>query len=182
MQIQVELLREIVESADLTAAMHRIIAFPHERLAFETLEAPTDRQLKWNASAIRQFVTRHPRRNVPDSHVLRAKYHLNTVAEHISYAQNKRDLDTAENRFVKFALQDFRAFASRSTEVFESESGWVAAAEYCRRISGILDEWLGQHSSIRLVIFISLAGEPCTSTQRREPRAFAVVAEIPHCC
>lgn len=144
MQIQVELLREIVESADFTAAMQRIIAFPHERLAFETLEARTDRQLKWNASSIRQFVTRHPRRNVPSSHVLRAKYHLKTVAEHISYAQKKRDLDTAENRFVKFALQDFRAFASRSTEVFEAESGWEAAAEICRRLSGILDEWLGR--------------------------------------
>src|SRR6266513_475809 len=107
----------------------------------KTLQARTDRQLKWNASAIRQFVTRHPRRNVPDSHVLRAKYHLNTVAEHISYAQKKRDLDTAENRFVKFALQDFRAFASRSTEVFESESGWEAAAGICRRLSGILDDW-----------------------------------------
>src|SRR5438552_9625574 len=144
MQIQVELLREIVESADFAAAMHRIVAFPHERLASETLEVRTDRQLKWNASAIRQFVTRHPRRKVPDSHVLRAKYHLNTVAEHISYAQKKRDLDTAENRFVKFALQDFRAFASRSTEVFESESGWEAAAEICRRVSSILDEWLGR--------------------------------------
>ena len=144
MQIQVELLREIVESADFTAAMHRIIAFPHERLAFETLQARTDRQLKWNASAIRQFVTRHPRRNVPASHVLCAKYHLKTVAEYISYAQKKRDLDTAENRFVKFALQDFRAFASRSTEVFESESGWEAAAEICRRISGILDGWLAR--------------------------------------
>ena len=28
--------------------------------------------------------------------------------------------------------------------MFESESGWVAAAEICRRISGILDEWLGR--------------------------------------
>lgn len=144
MQIQVELLREILESADFTAAMHRIITFPHERLAFEALEVRTDRQLKWNASAAREFVTRHPRRNVPDSHALRANYHLNTVAEHISYSQKKRDLDTPENRFIKFALQDFRAFVSRSTEVFESESGWEAVAGICRRLSGILDEWLGR--------------------------------------
>ena len=51
MQIQIELLREILESADFAAAMHRIITFPHERLAFEALEVRTDRQLKWNASA-----------------------------------------------------------------------------------------------------------------------------------
>ena len=144
MQIQVELLREILEGADFAAAIHRIITFPHERLAFETLEVRTDRQLKWNAPAIRQFVTRHPRRNVPDSHVLRVNYHLNAVAERISYSQKKRDLDTAENRFVKFALRDFRAFVSRSTEVFESESGWEAVAAICRRLSGVLDEWLGR--------------------------------------
>ncbi|PYS82864.1 MAG: hypothetical protein DMF70_07475 [Acidobacteria bacterium] len=43
MQIQTELLREILESADFAAAMHRIITFPHERLAFEALEVRTDR-------------------------------------------------------------------------------------------------------------------------------------------
>ena len=144
MQIQVELLREILESADFAAAVHRIITFPHERLAFEALEVRTDRQLKWTANAVREFVTRHPRRDVPSTHPLRANYHVKTVAEHISYSQKKRDLDTPENRFVKFVLQDFRAFVSRSTEVFESESGWEAASEICHRLSGILDQWLGR--------------------------------------
>ena len=183
MQIQIELLREILESADFAAAMHRIITFPHERLAFEALEVRTDRQLKWNASAVREFVTRHPRRNVPHSHALRANYHLNTVAEHISYSQKKRDLDTPENRFIKFALQDFRAFVSRSTEVFESENGWEAVAGICRRLSGILDEWLGRafFDSVGEFRFRS-SREPCTSTQRRVPRAVALVAEISHCC
>ncbi|PYS82863.1 MAG: hypothetical protein DMF70_07470 [Acidobacteria bacterium] len=81
---------------------------------------------------------------MPESHALRTNYHLATVAEHISYSQKRRDLDTAEHRFIKFALQDFRAFVSRSAEVFESESGWEAAAAICRRLSGILDEWLGR--------------------------------------
>jgi predicted component of viral defense system (DUF524 family) len=144
MQIQIELLREILESADFAAAMHRIITFPHERLAFEALEVRTDRQLKWTANAVREFVTRHPRRDVPSIHPLRTNYHVKTVAEHISYSQKKRDLDTPENRFVKFALEDFRAFVSRSAEVFESESGWEAASEICYRLSSILDEWLGR--------------------------------------
>ena len=152
MQIQVELLREILESADFAAAMHRIITFPHERLAFETLEVRTDRQLKWTGKAVREFMTRNPRRDVPPNHSLYTNYHVSTVAERISYSQKKPDLDTAENRFVRFALQDFRGFVSRSTEVFESRNGWQAAAVICRRLSGILDEWLGRP-------FFKLVGE-----------------------
>jgi predicted component of viral defense system (DUF524 family) len=144
MQIQIELLREVLESSDFGAAIHRIISFPHERLAFEAFEIRTNRQLKWNAAAVRELLRRQPRRTVPDSHPLHANHRIKTVAERISYAQKKRDLDTAENRFIKFALQDFRAFISRSTEVFESENGWEAAAGVCRRLSAILDEWLGR--------------------------------------
>jgi predicted component of viral defense system (DUF524 family) len=144
MQIQVELLREILDGADFGAALQRIITFPHERLGFEPIQVRTDRQVKWNRLAVQQFVTRYPRRAVPSSHPLRMHAGLRNIAEQISYAQKRRDLDTAENRFVKFALRDFHAFISRSEEVFELERGWEAAAATCHRLSGILDEWLGR--------------------------------------
>jgi predicted component of viral defense system (DUF524 family) len=144
MQIQLELLREILEGGDFAAALQRIIAFPHERLAVETREVRTDRQIKWTAAVFQQLVKRYPRREIPATSSLRSKFRVTSIAERISFAEKKRDLDTAENRFIKFALQDFRAFISRSQGVFESESGWQAAAGICHRLLGILDEWLSR--------------------------------------
>ena len=64
----------------------------------------TDRPIRWTPSAVRQLVSYNPRREVPPSHPLRTHLGLETVAERVLVPRKSRDLDTAENRFVKFAL------------------------------------------------------------------------------
>ena len=144
LQIQLELLRETLDSADFSAAIQRILSFPHERLSTGSDSVPTDRPIRWTRSVVRQLMTRNPRREVAAGHSLRSIPGLETVAERVLVPRKSRDLDTPENRFVKFALREFQAFLTHSQAVFESCAGWGASAGLARRLAASVDDWLGR--------------------------------------
>lgn len=144
LQIQLELLRETLDSADFSAALQRILNFPHERLTMVSDSVSTDRPIHWTPSAVRQLVTGNPRREVPASHPLRTQLGLESIAERVIAPRKSRDLDTLENRFVKFALGEFRAFLTHAQGVFDSSSGWGASAALSRRLAATVEDWLGR--------------------------------------
>jgi hypothetical protein len=144
LQIQLELLRETLDSAEFSAALQRILSFPHERLSTAIDTVPSDRPAKFPPRAIRQLAEGSPRRQVPEGHPLRARPGLSTVAERVHVPRRSRDLDTPENRFVKFALGDFRAFLTHAEAVFESCPGWGASAALARRLAATIGDWLGR--------------------------------------
>jgi predicted component of viral defense system (DUF524 family) len=144
LQIQLELLRETLDSADFSAALQRILSFPHERLSTVSDSVSTDRPIRWTPSAVRQLVTGNPRREVPATHPLWTHLGLESVAERVLVPRKSRDLDTLENRFVKFALGEFRAFLTHAQGVFESCAGWGASAALSRRLAATVEDWLGR--------------------------------------
>jgi predicted component of viral defense system (DUF524 family) len=144
LQIQLELLRETLDSAEFSAALQRILSFPHERLSTAIDTVPSDRPAKFPPRAIRQLAAGSPRRQVPVGHPLRARPGLSTVAERVHVPRKSRDLDTPENRFVKFALGDFRAFLTHAEAVFEACDGWGASAALARRLAATIGDWLGR--------------------------------------
>ncbi|NPC55189.1 DUF2357 domain-containing protein [Caenimonas soli] len=144
LQLQLELLRETLDSSDFSSAMQRILTYPNERLTTVVDSVSTDRPIRWTPLAIRQLVSNNPRRAIPAGHPLRATSGLETVAEWVSLPHKSRDLDTAENRFVKFALGEFRAFLTHAQVVFESCKGWGASAALAKRLAGQIEEWLGR--------------------------------------
>jgi predicted component of viral defense system (DUF524 family) len=144
LQIQLELLRETLDSSEFSAALQRILSFPHERLSAVNDTISTDRPIRWTPAAVRQLVTNNPRRTVPASHPLRAVAGLESMAERVTIPRKSRDLDTPENRFVKFALGEFRAFLAHAQGVFESCAGWGASAALAHRLGVTVDDWLGR--------------------------------------
>ena len=144
LQIQLELLRETLDSADFSAALQRILNFPHERLSTVSDSVSTDRPIRWTPSAVRQLVAGNPRREVPATHPLRTRLGLASVAERVLVPRKSRDLDTLENRFVKFALGEFRAFLTHAQGVFESSQGWGASAALSRRLAAKVEDWMGR--------------------------------------
>ncbi len=144
LQIQLELLRDTLDSNDFTAALQRILSNPHERLSTVAASVSTDRPIRWTPSAVRQLVTGDQRREVPVSHPLRLALGLESVAERVWVQRHSRDLDTLENRFVKFALGEFRAFLTHSQRVFESSAGWAASVALSRRLAAAVDDYLGR--------------------------------------
>lgn len=144
LQIQLELLRETLDSSDFASAMQRILSYPHERLTTVVVSVSTDRPIRWTSSAVRQLVGNNPRRAIPVGHPLRAATGLESVAERVLIPRRSRDLDTPENRFVKFALGEFRAFLAHAQVIFESCKGWGASASLAKRLAGNIEDWLGR--------------------------------------
>lgn len=142
LQIQVELLREVLDGHDFAAALYRILRFPHERLSTVSQRISTDRPIQWGPTTVRQLVSARPRREIPASHSLRSIAGLQTVADRVEVSHKRRDLDTPENRFVKFGLGEFRAFLTHAQDVFESTGGWSASAALSRRLIATLDDCL----------------------------------------
>ena len=148
LQIQLELLRETLDSADFSAALQRILSFPHERLSTVSDSVSTDRPIRWTPAAVRQLVTGNPRREVPATHPLRTQLGLESIAEQVLVPRKSRDLDTLENRFVKFALGEFRAFLTHAQGVFEAKencNAWGASAALSRRLAATVEDWLGRN-------------------------------------
>lgn len=144
LQIQLEFLRETLDGAEFSSALQRILSYPHERLSTTSDSVSTDRPIRWTSSAVRQLMMRNPRRAVPTAHPLRVKLGLETVAERVQVQRNFPDRDTPENRFVKFALGEFRAFLTHAERVFESNDGWGASAALARRLASTVEDWLGR--------------------------------------
>jgi predicted component of viral defense system (DUF524 family) len=144
LQIQLELLRETLDSAEFSAALQRVLSFPHERLSTASDSVPADRPVRWTPSAIRQLTRGTPRRAVPPDHPLRLNPGIDTIAGRVTVRRKSRDLDTPENRFVKFALGEFRAFLTHAEGVFESCAGWGASASVARRLAAAIDDWLAR--------------------------------------
>lgn len=144
LQFQLELLRETLDSANFSAALQRILSFPHERLSTVSDSVSTDRPIRWTPSAVRQLVMGNPRREVPATHPLRTQLGLESVAERVLVPRKSRDLDTLENRFVKFALGEFQAFLTHAQGIFELCAGWGASAAVSRRLAATVEDWLGR--------------------------------------
>ena len=144
LQIQLEFLREILDSTDFSAALQRILTFPHERLSTISDSISTDRSIHWTPTAVQQLVSRNPRRMVPAAHPLRSKPGLTTVAERVLIPHKLRDLDTPENRFIKYALGEFRSFLTHAQRVFDAAADWGVAAALARRLAATTEDWLGR--------------------------------------
>lgn len=144
LQLQLELLREILDGTDFAATMQRILSYPHETLSTVIDSVTTERPIRWTPSAVRQLVSNNPRRTIPAGHPLRAATGLSSVAERVTIPRRSRDLDTPENRFIKFALGEFRSFLAHAQSVFEGTKGWGASVALSRRLASMVDDWLGR--------------------------------------
>lgn len=141
LQIQVELLREILDGEEFRAAINRIVQFPHERMSVRHDEVPSERVSRWNPRLVQQMVSRNPRRILPTSHPVTASG-LTSISNTIRVDAKTRNIDTAENRFVKFALTEFRQFLAFSLEAFRSCPGWEVSEALARRLISYMDQVL----------------------------------------
>ena len=144
LQIQLEFLRDTLDSVEFSAAMQRILSFPHDRLSAINDPVSSNRPIRWTAVAVRQLVVGNPRNIIPALHPLRTKAGLESIAEQVLVPRKSRDLDTPENRFIKFVLGEFRAFLTHAQFVFDSNSEWGASAALSHRLAGTVDDWLGR--------------------------------------
>ena len=145
LQIQIELLRETLDSVEFSAAIQRILNYPHERLSTVSDSVSSDKPIRWTSTNVRQLMRGSPRREVPATHPLQSQHGLKSIACRVQQLRKSRDLDTLENRFVKHVLVEFRAFLTHARRVFESCSDWNASAALALRLSAKVEDWLGRN-------------------------------------
>jgi predicted component of viral defense system (DUF524 family) len=160
-QIQLELLREVVDSSEFASSLHRILTFPHERTSNSTESVATDYPIRWGVSEVRQLLSGTARRLLPETHPLRIHTEIRTIAGRVLAVRKSKDMDTPENRFIKHALLEFQAFLTRAEIVFEAKENWGISAELSRRLSARINELLDRSFFREIgVLLVAPLGSP----------------------
>ncbi|RLP26825.1 DUF2357 domain-containing protein [Mesorhizobium sp. YM1C-6-2] len=105
LQQQFFFLRSLIDCADFRAAIQQVLAQPHSRLVATHEERSASRPVSGGADIGRQIASRYPRERLASSHPLRAS--LPTIPRYIQSSAVVETLDTQENRFVLFVIEQF---------------------------------------------------------------------------
>ena len=128
MEQQLEFLRHTLESAAFRGAVDEVLRNPHRLLEDQRREQPICHPFKAGKDFARQISKTGDRVALRDGHPLRGIHpHLKSLPACIEVARRTDFLDTAENRFVRMVLVDFRDFLAEVSAMIGRDS--VAAAK-----------------------------------------------------
>ena len=145
---QLEFLRHTLESSPFRAAVDEVLRNPHRRLEDNREERDISRPFKPDRDFARQIAVATRRVAVPESHPLYSS--IQSLPVRVS-AQSRTDfLDTAENRFAKMVLAEFRNFLAEVVSHLMRKPAVVEKPETQRllrdanRLRGMLETQLGR--------------------------------------
>jgi len=148
---QLEFLRHTLESSAFSAAVDEVLRNPHRRLEDEPDERDISRPFKVGRGFARQVAMAAVRRSVPSNHPLRALHpQLESLPAKVTVRRKADFLDTAENRFAKMVLTEFRGFLAEVATFLSrnsNESEQPANERLLRetgRLRGMLESLLGR--------------------------------------
>lgn len=131
--------RALVSSAAFREAIDLILAQPHRRLALVEREVSIRRGIGSVAGLANQLARGQKRVSLPDGHPLRNR--AASLPERVVRCIGVEETDTPENRFIKHAISDLRAFAASVRERLDR-----SGRKWDRRFAieaRALEEWLG---------------------------------------
>ena len=108
---QLEFLRYMLESTAFRAAVDEVLRNPHRRLEEEREDVNLSRPFKPGKSFARQIAVASRRMAIPNTHPLHGT--IGSLPARVSIQSRRDFLDTAENRFVKMVLVEFRDFLAK---------------------------------------------------------------------
>ena len=151
MEQQLEFLRHTLESAAFRGAVDEVLRNPHRLLEDQRREQPISHPFKAGKDFARQISKTGDRVALHDGHPLRGIHpHLKSLPARIEVARRTDFLDTAENRFVRMVLVDFRDFLAEVSAMIGRDSVAAAKPNNARllrdvaRLRGRLDALLGR--------------------------------------
>jgi len=155
---QFAILRRILQSRDLDDAVHRVLGQPARRWITESATRSPDRLQRADSAVIRQLASGRKRQPIPEAHALgevfaRLGHPRATLPATIVVGRDLETADIPENRFVRFALEDWDDFieaveersralppslgkrvARETAQLRETVGGWLAN-DFFREIS-----------------------------------------------
>jgi predicted component of viral defense system (DUF524 family) len=133
---QLEFLRHILESGEFQCAIDEVLRNPHRLLENEQRVQPVGRPFKAGRDFARQVGKAGDRVALPSGHALRNRSPaITSLPARIQVSVRRDFLDTAENRFVKMVLVEFRDFLVEVGMFIGRDSEAGANAENTRLVS-----------------------------------------------
>ncbi len=102
--------KSLIDSREFDAAIGRILSAPKTGWVTTDIDLPISRIRRLKHKDLQKIVNSSKHIPLPQNHPLRAKYHITSVAQHISTQLKTDTVDIPENRFVKHVLESFAAY------------------------------------------------------------------------
>lgn len=148
---QLEFLRHTLESPAFRAAVDEVSRNPHRRLEEEPEQRDVSRPFRVGREFARQVALAAVRRSLPSGHPLRVLHpQLESLPAKVTVQWKSDFLDTAENRFTKMVLTEFRDFLAEVATFLARESVEAERSANQRllretgRLRGMLESLLGR--------------------------------------
>ena len=114
--------KSLIDSLEFEEAIQKIVSNPTTKWE-EELEAKDIRRIRrFNQKNIKQLVTRSNRVEKSSNHFLNKTYGLISIPAKIDSTRKTESIDTAENRFIKHALEEFLFFCENCELKFDKYS------------------------------------------------------------
>ncbi len=133
--------KALIDSLEFEEAIQKIVSNPTTKWEEAHEEKDVRRIRRFNQKSIKQLVTKSNRMEISRDHYLNKFYGLTSIPTKIDSTRKTESIDTAENRFVKHALEEFLFFCENCELKFEKystakfESGLLAT-----KISTLLNQ------------------------------------------
>jgi predicted component of viral defense system (DUF524 family) len=133
--------KSLINSLEFEEAIQKIVSNPTTKWEEEHAVKDIRRIRRFNQKNIKQLVTQSNRMEISSDHFLNKSYGLTSIPTKIESTWKTESIDTAENRFIKHALEEFLFFCENCEFKFEKystakfESGLLAT-----KISTLLNQ------------------------------------------
>lgn len=133
--------KSIIDSVEFEEAIQKIVSNPTTKWEEESEVKDILRIRRFNQKNIRQLVSKSNRMEISNDHFLNMSYGLISIPTKIDSTRKTESINTAENRFIKHALEEFLFFCENCELKFEKystakfESGLLAT-----KISTLLNQ------------------------------------------
>ena len=114
--------KSIIDSLEFEEAIQKIVSNPTTKWEEESEVKDIRRIRRFNRKNIRQLVSKSNRMEISSDHFLNMSYGLTSIPTKIDSTRKTESINTAENRFIKHALEEFLFFCENCELKFEKYS------------------------------------------------------------
>ncbi len=114
--------KSLIDSIEFEEAVQKVVSNPTTKWEEEQEEKDIRGIRRFTQKSIKQLVTKSNRINISDDHFLNKSYGITSVPIKIDSTRKIESIDTAENRFIKHALEEFLFFSENCETKFEKYS------------------------------------------------------------
>ncbi|RZK10864.1 MAG: DUF2357 domain-containing protein [Flavobacterium sp.] len=134
--------QSLLISAEFNEAVQKIIASPSTKWATDSELKDVRKVGRINNSELRQIASSSNRVPIDSKHPLSSKHGIYTIPSKILSAKKIETVDTAENRFIKHALENYLKFCTECEHYF-SRFKYAKAEKEAGIVIKQLDSYLG---------------------------------------